>query len=90
MLWFLVTTTGYLYYIQFSPSMGNIWIRCGEFIPYNALNLMMYPFKNISMWKPELWAINYPIWLFVGFTLSKSLDYIIKNTIKGSSNDIST
>ena len=41
MLWVLMTTSGYLYYIQFSPTMGNIWYRCDQFVPHNAINLMI-------------------------------------------------
>ena len=84
MIWLLATTTGYLYYIQFSPTMGNIWYRDSTFVPMNALNLMVYPFKNAMMWKPQLWMINYPIWLFVGFCLSKSVTYLLKKRDNGS------
>lgn len=77
MLWVLATTTGYLYYVQFSPTMGNIWYRNGQFVPMNAIDLMIYPFKDVMMWKPALWMINYPIWLFVGFSISKLARYLL-------------
>jgi len=61
---FSLTTVGYLLYIQFSPTMGNIWIRCGDFAPSNAINVIFYPFKEIKMWTlPAMWIINYWIWL---------------------------
>ena len=65
----ILITVVFLLYIQFSPTMGNIWYRCGYFTPMGALNVMVYPFKNILMWKPNMWIINYPIWLIVSLVL---------------------
>lgn len=61
----------FLTYVQFSPSMGNIWYRNEHFAPLGALKLMVYPFQNIEMWKPQLWDINYPLWLLFSMILSK-------------------
>ena len=62
-LWFILTV-GFLLYIQFSPDMGNIWIRSGRFMPIGAFNLIIYPFKEVHMWLlPEMWIINYWIWM---------------------------
>jgi hypothetical protein len=62
-LW-VILTLGFLIYIQFSPDMGNIWIRSGYFIPMGAINLIIYPFKEKYMWLiPEMWMINYWMWM---------------------------
>ena len=39
--------------------MGNIWYRNGYFVPMGAINLIIYPLKEIKMWNPKLWDINY-------------------------------
>ena len=60
----IIASTGcFLLYIQYSPTMGNIWLRDGHFTPRGAINVMTYPFKEWRMWKPEMWAINYPLWI---------------------------
>ena len=62
-LWFILTI-GFLLYIQFSPDMGNIWIRSGYFAPMGALRLIIYPFKEIHIWTlSEMWIVNYWIWM---------------------------
>ena len=63
MLPYFFATTLFLLYIQFSPKMGNIWYRNGHFVPMGALRVAIYPFKNYRMWNPEIWDINYPVWL---------------------------
>lgn len=68
-LYFYVTvfsTTIYLFYIQFSPTMGNIWIRNNKFAPKNAFNLMIHPINHFYMWSHvNMWPINYFIWLLI-------------------------
>ncbi len=76
-LWCLLTI-GFLFYIQFSPDMGNIWIRSGRFMPIGAINLIIYPFKEKYMWLfPDMWIINYWIWmipLFIVILFKNSLN----------------
>lgn len=60
------TTIGFLLYIQYSPTMGNIWIRDGHFTPRGAIDVMLYPFRERQMWKPKMWIINYPVWMMGG------------------------
>jgi hypothetical protein len=60
---YTISTLLFIFYIQFSPHMGNIWWRNGYFSPIGAFKVMIYPFQNILMWQPEFWDINYPIWL---------------------------
>ena len=76
-IWFILTIL-FLIYIQFSPDMGNIWIRSGYFTPVGAIKLIIYPFKEKYMWLlPEMWIINYWIWmipLFIVILFKNSLN----------------
>jgi len=54
-------------YVQFSPKMGNIWIRKDDegnnvFAPKNLLNLIVEPFFNKNFWHPRNLDMN---WLFI-------------------------
>ena len=67
-------TVGYLYYIQFSPSMGNIWWRNRKLSPLGAYKLMVHPLHNTLFWvNPSLWKINYYLWLAGGLLADKYL-----------------
>ncbi len=73
---YTLTTIGYILYIEFSPSMGNIWIRSGHFVPSNIIRLMFQPFHDIKMWTfTSMWPINYIIWLGIA-TAFKYLDLL--------------
>ena len=62
-VWLLITI-GFLLYIQFSSTMGNIWFRNGYFVPLGAIHLILFPFKEIKMWTfSSMWIINYWIWI---------------------------
>ena len=76
-MYYFLITVGYLAYIELSPGMGNIWWRNNRLVPLSAIKVMMYPFKNIQMWLPQVWDINYPIWIIMGYTLSN-----LVNTLK--------
>jgi len=55
---------GYLLYIQFSPGMGNIWYRNGEyFSPMGAIKMIFYPLYSVEMWRFEMWDLNFFIWI---------------------------
>ena len=65
-MWFLFTTIAFLLYIQFSPGMGNIWYRNNEyFSPMGAVNVILFPLQNGYMWAPNMWDINYFMWVLV-------------------------
>ena len=48
-LGYFLLLTGYLLYIQFSPGMGNIWYRNGEYLsPMGAVVMLIEP-KTIAL-----------------------------------------
>ena len=58
-LWFFL--------LELHPGLRNIWLRGNSsgtksFTLINVWNLMIYPFKNLSMWSLKYWDIN--IYLF--------------------------
>ena len=62
-----VSTGLFALYVQFSPKMGNIWIRKDDegkdvFCPKNLLNLMVEPFFNKQFWNVKNLDMN---WLFL-------------------------
>ena len=73
---FSIITIGYLIYVQFSPSMGNVWYRNGELNISSVVSLMISPFKKSYMWNRELLIINYPFWLIIGISLLKLPEFI--------------
>ena len=77
----------FLLYVQFSPTMGNVWYRCGYFSFMGAWKLIIHPFHNTMMWRPTMWVINYPIWLFSSFALTY-VYYIITTPSKFSKYNI--
>ena len=70
----------YALYVQYSPNMGNVWIRKDDkgnqvFVPRNLFNLMVHPLTNTSLWNHNTWSIN---WVFF-ICLSFSIYWIYKN-----------
>lgn len=73
---FNILLTGiFILNLELDPKMGNIWWRNNKFQPRSILNLMIYPFKNIYMWKYNLWSINYWIWIIFGNLIYINLKY---------------
>ena len=73
MLAIIPATLGYMAYVQFSPSMGKIWYRedsegNGYFSFRGLFDLMVYPLVNIRMWRPDLWDINYFMWILTAIS----------------------
>ena len=75
---YVLITFIFLLYIQFSPKMGNIWYRNGYFVPRGAVNLMVYPLREIKMWNPKLWDINYFIWIIFTYIVMKLYIYYFR------------
>ena len=72
----ILATFGFLIYIQFSPTMGNIWYRCGYFSPQGACRMILYPLKESLMWKPNMWLINYYMWLLMSMLIITGVNII--------------
>ncbi len=58
----------YSLYVQFSPSMGNIWLRPNEnntmvFCPINLINLIFQPFIKSYFWNYNFLPINF--WFYL-------------------------
>ena len=71
-----VALLGFALYVQFSPTMGNIWLRDDHqglrtFAPHNLLRLMAEPLRvwtpvGRAFWcYPQLWIVNWPLWLLM-------------------------
>ena len=79
LLTIFIITVLFLLYIQYSPGMGNIWYRNNEyFSPMGAVNVMIFPFRNLQMWYPTMWDINYIMWLLLGIVSNLFIDFIRK------------
>lgn len=79
LLTIFIVTVLFLLYIQYSPGMGNIWYRNNEyFSPMGAVNVMIFPFRNLQMWYPTMWDINYIMWLLLGIVSNLFVDFIRK------------
>jgi hypothetical protein len=62
-IWLSLSFIAYAIYIQFSPGMGNIWLRINDngnytFQPINLFNIIKTSFTLI-LWKPELLDLNF-------------------------------
>ena len=73
----------FLLYLELSPKIGGIWLRRNSnndfVICFKGLcNFIMYPFKNIQMWYPENWDINFCMFILI----STSVLFIVLSFIK--------
>ena len=59
----MILSGSFAAYLELNPRMGNIWIRDGHFSPIGIINVMKYPFQNLRMWHPDMWDINFPMWI---------------------------
>lgn len=67
----LIGTIVYAIYIQFSPKLGNMWLRRDHenkirFRPGNLFHMMIYPFKSIHFWRPSNLDLNYVLYAGLG------------------------
>lgn len=68
----------YFLYLEINPKIRGIWLRKGDdnqlHITLNGLkNFILYPFKNIKMWMPNMWDMN----VFVAVPILGSLGYLL-------------
>jgi len=73
---------GYLFYIEFSPGMGNIWIRNGRFNPYGAWYMMISPLSKPFLWRREFVDINFFCWIIVGLCIKFLVFITTRNSIQ--------
>ena len=69
----------YLIYLEVSPKLGNIWIRCNsdnklKICPSGIFLMLKAPFYNLYYWNPKFWDINF----YAGGFLFTILLYYIK------------
>lgn len=75
MLSLLFGTLSFALYVQFSPSMGNVWYRKDSdgngFFSFGSLfDLIIFPLKNLQMWYLSMWDINFYIWILSAYLLN--------------------
>ena len=67
----IVSVLIYGSYVQFSPQMGNVWIRNGSFRPINLFRLMVNPFSKSYLWRPSLIDLNWLVHLLICITVTQ-------------------
>ena len=70
----------YSIYVQFSSSMGNIWIRKNEnnenvFCIDNLLLLIFKPLTDWYFWSIKFLSINFWIYLIIILIISNTIKY---------------
>lgn len=75
---FLIVFIIYSLYVQFSPTMGNIWLRTNaenvqEFCPMGLIELIFSPFYRSYFWHYSLLPINFLMHLLVYLIIYYSL-----------------
>ena len=78
----VIITIYYIFYLEFSPSMGNIWIRKDDqgnkhICPYNIWILMIHPLYSGFMWLPSMWTINWFIMVLFGGLMGGIIENIL-------------
>lgn len=66
----LIVFTIFSLYVQYSPTMGNIWLRTNSeneqvFCPMNLVELIFSPLYRSYFWHYSLLSINFCIYLLV-------------------------
>ena len=70
----IITFILFALYLQYSPSIGNIWIRpdhTGEYVfcPRNLFDIIIIPFKDIQFWNVKVLDLNFFFWILCVFSL---------------------
>ena len=66
-----------LLYQQFSPQIGNMWIRPGAdgakvLVPSGMLTIILMPFQYLFVWYPSKWDLNWIIIVII-YTLLQQI-----------------
>lgn len=66
---FLISIFFFILYLELNPKLGGIWLRYdsnNELVLslQGIYNMIIYPFKNFTMWYPQNWDINF--FMFTG------------------------
>ena len=74
----------FLIYLELSPKLKNIWIRCDsdnilKICPSGIISMLKKPFTDVFFWYPQFWDINY----YVGGYLFSNALHKISNIIYG-------
>jgi len=69
----LVATVGYIAYLELSPGLGNIWWRNGQLMPMSILRMAIYALREPRIWLPDMWDLNYFVWLGSGILITRYL-----------------
>lgn len=77
-IWLLVVFILWILYIQFSPKIGNVWIRPNSkgkksFAPKGILSLLTKPFTDKTFWYPTNWDLN----IYVILILTTIIYYLV-------------
>jgi hypothetical protein len=56
-------------YLEYSPNLGNIWIRVGSdgkkhFRPINIYHIIIKPLSMKELWYPKNWDLNFIVGSF--------------------------
>tara|TARA_Y100000590_G_C15537582_1_gene945636 strand:- start:329 stop:571 length:243 start_codon:yes stop_codon:yes gene_type:complete len=67
---FIISLLVYLAYLELSPGLGNIWFRLNAnnirvINLFSALNMILYPLKNLTFWYFENWDLNFFIYYII-------------------------
>ena len=70
----LIVLMEYSLYVQYSSSMGNIWLRPNAenemvFSPMNLVDLLLSPFRRSYFWSASLLPINVCMHMLVYFVV---------------------
>ncbi len=73
----------YSLYVQFSSTMGNIWLRKNSedklvFCPISLFHLMVSPlmWDRLYFWQPCFWTINFIMYLIIYVFLYLLVKYL--------------
>lgn len=66
---YLLSIFIFILYLEINSKLGGIWLRYNSknqliFSPIGIYNMVVYPLKNLQLWFPQNWDINF--FMFTG------------------------